>query len=95
MPKPLRKIPDNFRETFPREYSYDTRLAILCRIYRKTDFIYDKKIKEHWEKQQVYTKKLLNYLDGYWNTSMEDRTITPELMKKLKTVPVKTFMNKQ
>ena len=56
---------------------------------------YDKKIKEHWEKQQVYTKKLLNYLDGYWNTSMEDRTITPELMKKLKTVPVKTFMNKQ
>lgn len=95
LPKPLRKIPDNFRETFPREYSYDTRLAILCRIYRKTDFIYDKKIKEHWEKQQVYTKKLLNYLDGYWNTSMEDRTITPELMKKLKTVPVKTFMNKQ
>lgn len=95
LPKSLRKIPSNFRETFPREYSYDTRLAILCRVYRDPDFIHEKKLKEHWEKQQRYSKILLNYLDGYWNTPMEDRIITPELMKRLKNVPVNTFMNKQ
>jgi hypothetical protein len=95
LPKPLRKIPADFRETFPREYSYDTRLAILCRVYRDPDFIHDKKLKEHWKKQQMYSKILLNYLDNYWNAPKEDRVITPELMKKVKTVPVNTFMNKQ
>lgn len=95
LPKPLRKIPVDFRETFQREYSYDTRLAILCRAYRGSDFIHKKELKEHWEKQQIYSKVLLKYLDDYWNTPMEDRIITPELMKKLKTVPVSAFMNKQ
>ena len=50
MPKSLRKIPADFHETFPRKYSYDTRLAILCRIYRNPDFIHDKELKEHWKK---------------------------------------------
>lgn len=95
LPKSLRKIPAGFRETFPRDYSYDTRLAVLCRIYREPDFIDDKELKEHWKKQQMYSKILLNYLDDYWNTPMEDRIITPELMKKLKTLPVNVFMNKQ
>lgn len=95
LPKSLRKIPADFHETFPRKYSYDTRLAILCRIYRNPDFIHDKELKEHWKKQQRYSKILLNYLDGYWNTPKEDRIITPELMEKLKTVPVKAFMDKQ
>lgn len=95
LPKSLRKIPADFHETFPRKYSYDTRLAILCRVYRNPDFIHDQELKEHWKKQQRYSKILLNYLDGYWNTPKEDRIITPELMEKLKTVPVKAFMNKQ
>jgi hypothetical protein len=95
LPKPLRKIPADFRETFPREYSYDTRLAILCRVYRDPDFIHNKKLKEYWKKQQMYSKILLNYLDNYWNTPKKDRIITPELMKRVKTVPVNTFMNKQ
>lgn len=95
LPKSLRKIPVVFRETFPRAYSYDTRLAILCRVYREPDFIRDKELKKHWKNQQIYSKILLNYLDSYWNTPREDRIITPKLMKKLKTVPVNTFMNKQ
>ena len=93
LPRALRKIPTDFRETFPREYSYDTRLAILCRVYRDPDFINDKELKEHWKKQQMYSKILLNYLDKYWNTPTKDRNITPELMKNLKTVPVKFFKN--
>ena len=39
----------------------------------------------------MYSKILLNYLDNYWSTPKKDRIITPELMKKLKTVPVSTF----
>ena len=95
LPKPLRKIPADFRETFPRVYSYDTRLAILCRVYGNPDFIHDKELKEHWKNQQMYSKILLKYLDNYWNTPKEDRNISSELMKKLKTVPVNSFMNKQ
>lgn len=95
LPRQLRKIPANFRETFSRKYSYDTRLAILCRVYRDPDFIHDETLKKHWQKQQAYSKILLNYLDSYWNTPNEDRIITPNLMKQLKTVPVETFMDKQ
>ena len=95
LPKALRKIPADFRETFPREYSYNTRLAILCQVYREPDFIHDKELIEYWKKQQMYSKILLNYLDNYWNTPRKDCIITPELMKKLKTVPVNAFMNKQ
>lgn len=91
LPKPLRKIPVDFRETFSREYSYNTRLAILCRVYRDPDFIHDKELKEYWKKQQMYSKILLNYLDNYWNTPKKDRIIAPELMKKLKTIPVNFF----
>lgn len=95
LPKPLRKIPDDFRETFSREYSYSTRLAILCRVYRDLDISDNEKLKKHWKNQQMYSKILLNYLDNYWNTPKKDRIITPKLMKKLKTVPVNAFMNKQ
>lgn len=95
LPKPLRKIPTDFRETFPREYSYDTRLVILHRVYSNPDFIHDKELKERLKKQQMYSKILLNYLDNYWNTPKKDRVITPKLMKKLKTVPVNVFMNER
>lgn len=91
LPKPLRKIPEDFRETFSREYSYSTRLAILCRVYRDLDISDNEKLKKHWKNQQMYSKILLNYLDNYWSTPKKDRIITPELMKKLKTVPVSTF----
>lgn len=94
LPKSLRKIPAEYRETFPRNYSFDTRREILCRVYRDPDFIHKKELKEYWKKRQIYSKILLNYLDGYWNTPKEDRTITPEFMRKLKTVPVNTFVNK-
>ncbi len=95
LPKALRKIPADFRETFSREYSYNTRRAILCRVYRDPDPTFEKDLKEYWKEQQRYSKILLNYLDGYWNTPKEDRIITPGLMKKLKTVPINIFMDKQ
>lgn len=94
IPKQLRKIPTDFREIFPREYSYDTRLAILCRVYRDPDFIENPKLKDHWKKTQEYSRKLLDYLDHYWCVPKEDCTITPELMRMLKTVPVNSFFDK-
>ena len=94
LPKQLKKIPTDFREVFPREYSYETRRAILCRVYREPDFIDNPILKNHWKKSQEYSKKLLAYLDHYWSTPKEDCIITPELMKMLKTVPVSSFFNK-
>lgn len=91
LPRSLRKIPNEFRETFPREYSNITRISILCRIYKSPDFIHSAEEKKYWKKRQEYSKIILYYLDNYWNTPKNDRTITPELMYKLKTVPVNTF----
>ncbi len=95
LPKSLKKIPADFRETFSRGYSFDTRMAILCRIYREPDFIKEEKLKEHWRKSQKYAKKLLNYLDYYWNTPREECVISGEFMRQLKTVPVSSFFQQK
>lgn len=91
LPKSLRKIPKEFRETFPRNYNSQTRLAILCRIYREDNFIEDEERKAYWRQSQKYAKILLDYLDYYWKTPKEDCIINGELMKKLKNVPVNFF----
>lgn len=95
LPKSLKKIPADFRETFSRGYSFDTRRAILCRIYREPDFIKEEKLKEHWRKSQKYAKELLNYLDYYWNTPREECVISGEFMRQLKTVPVSSFFQQK
>jgi hypothetical protein len=94
LPRQLRKIPIDFRETFSRAYSYEARIAILCRVYRDTDFITDEDQKTHWKLTQKYLKILLNYLDSYWHTPRADRLITGNLMHKLKTVPVHFWSQK-
>lgn len=92
LPRQLRRIPENFRETFPRQYNKETRIAILCRIYRGPDFYEDEDKKKWWSECQKYAKKILNYLDYYWETPSEDCSISADLMHKLKTVPVNTHL---
>lgn len=93
LPKALRKIPVEYRETFPRQYSIETRRAVLCRIYRNPDdFIVDHTHRERWKNGQQYYKKILKFLDYYWDTPKEDLNITPLLMHQLKTVPVNQLL---
>ena len=93
LPKVLRKIPVEYRETFPRQYSIETRRAVLCRIYRDPDdFIVDHTLREQWKNRQQYYKKILKFLDYYWDTPKEDLKITPLLMHQLKTVPVNQLL---
>lgn len=91
LPKQLKKIPEDFRETYSRKYSYEQRRALLCRIYRKPDFITNVEEVSQWKKTQDYSKVLLDYLDYYWKTPKEDRVISGEYMYKLQTVPVTMF----
>lgn len=91
LPKSLKKIPRDFRETFPRKYDFETRRAILCRIYRDPDFVKEEELKNHWRQSQRYAKTLLKYLDYYWNTPKEDCVISGEFMRQLKEVPVNFF----
>ena len=63
-----------------RKYSYEQRRALLCRVYRKPDFISDVKEASRWKKAQEYSKVLLDYLDYYWKTPKEDRVISGEYM---------------
>ena len=96
LPKQLKRIPEQFRNTCERIYSDETRLGLLCRIYRDPDFIQDDDIKKAWKEEQYFTKDLLSFFDYYWDTPMSKRSISPELMYKLKTVPVNEIkMNKK
>ena len=95
LPKSLKKIPRDFRETFPRNYNFETRRAILCRVYREPDFIKEEKFKNHWRQMQQYAKILLEYLDYYWNTPKEDCVISGEFMRQLKEVPVNFFPTRE
>lgn len=90
LPKSLRKIPRDYRETFSRKYKYETRNAILLRIYNKPDF-QNKQLEDYWKSTSKYTKILLEYLDYYWKTPKEDMVISGELMHRLKTAKGKLF----
>lgn len=95
LPKSLKKIPRDFRETFPRSYNFETRRAILCRVYREPDFIKEEKFKNYWRQMQKYAKILLKYLDYYWNTPKEDCVISGDFMRQLKEVPVNFFPTRE
>lgn len=88
LPKSLKKIPVEFRDTVPRKYSYETRLNILHRVYKDDDFVEEEHIKEHWKKIKKHSKEFLKYLDYYWKTPKEDLIITGETMQKLKKVKI-------
>ena len=87
LPKELRKIPRDFRETFPRRYSAKTRWAILCRIYSESKFN-----QNHWKKVKKYARAMLNYLDYYWNTPNEDCALSGDDMRRLKSTSVKLIL---
>ena len=89
LPRAIRKIPVECREAFRRKYDRDTRIALLCRIYRLPDLLKDNKDfpKSEIRKQKEGYSKLLKFMDDYWEVPITERTITPELMHKLKTVP--------
>lgn len=88
LPKQLRKIPRDFRETFSRTYSLETRDAILCRIYGEPVSIKEEKLKAHWRQNQQYAKILLRYLDYYWETPKADCVITGEHMERIKKASI-------
>lgn len=90
LPKALRKIPRNCRETFSRKYDSKTRTAVLLRIYHKPNF-HDKQLEDNWKSRSRYTKILLEYLDYYWKTPKEDMVISGELMRRLKTAKGKLY----
>lgn len=89
LPKAIKKIPVECREAFKREYDRDTRIALLCRIYRLPDLLKDNKDfpKSEIRKRKEGYSKLLKFMDDYWKVPTSERTITPELMHQLKTVP--------
>ena len=90
LPKNIRKIPIVCRDAIHRKYDSNIRTGLLCRIYRLPDILKSHEgfsMSEIKKRKDGY-KKLLNYMDDYWNVPMSERTITPEFMYQLKNVPV-------
>ncbi|MCC0638338.1 DUF4238 domain-containing protein [Clostridioides sp. ES-S-0001-02] len=86
LPIYLRRISKDHRESFDRKYNYDSRLAILARIYKISELVdknpYTKDIDA--KKMKKAYLELLKFMDVYWNTPNKHRIITPQLMKNLK-----------
>lgn len=94
LPKSLKKIPRDFRDTFPRKYNLKSRKALLYRIYSERDFKGEEKTKNYWKQVQRYAKISLQYFDYYWKTPKQDRIISGELMRQLKEARVNFFSQK-
>lgn len=84
LPKKLRKIPRDFRETFPRAYSVKYRDDIILKIYCQIPENESSLVKENLKKRKEYAKVLLDYFDYYWNTPSEDRTTSSEKIQRIK-----------
>lgn len=93
LPKYLRKIPIDCREAFKRQYSYESRINLLVKAYRLPKLIEADMDIEQVDilKLKKGYSKMQKIMDNYWNIPTKERTITPELMRKLKTVPITCF----
>ncbi len=91
LPKALRKIPSELRETFPRKYEQKSRCAILQRLYCQPANDVEVIVKENIEQRRKYANKLLDYFDYYWNTPKEDRTVTSKQIDQYKKATVQWF----
>ncbi len=93
LPKCLRKIPKDCREAFDRKYSYDAWISLLVRVYKIPELL---KQRAEFSQSDVKQRKegyskMLKVMEDYWEMPNEVRTITPELMYKLKNVPTTFF----
>lgn len=93
LPKTLRKIPSDCREALSRKYSYEAWINLLVRVYRLPDLLktsHDLPPVKVNEMRDGYSK-MQRFMDDYWEIPIKDRTITPELMRTLRTVPMNYF----
>ena len=93
LPKYLMKIPNECREAFKRQYSFEARINLLVRVYRLPELIKQNKAlaQVNSSKMKDGYSKMQKFMDIYWNIPVKDRSITPQLMCKLKTVPTNFF----
>lgn len=91
LPKYLKKIPIECREVYQRKYTREGRINLLIGAYRMPELI-----RQDMKSQEINISKIKNgyvqmqrFMDDYWNIPLEERSISPEFMNKLKTVPYK------
>lgn len=90
LPKYIRKIPSDCRNSVGRDYNYKERIKLLVSEYRIPQLITGDVgcSQEQVLKMEDGYSKMRRFMDDYWNLPVNERTISPELMFKLKTVPV-------
>lgn len=88
LPAYLKKIPIDCRDAPNRQYSFEERIRLLVSVYKLPDQIKDNPYLENVniQRRKDGYSKMQKFMDDYWNLEIIDRTITPELMMKLKTV---------
>ena len=85
LPRQIRKISPDYRDALPREYSIKWRERLLRESYGLRG-IQDARLSAgKLQRHRDEYKKLLKFMDTYWNTPKEDMTITPRHMQELQS----------
>lgn len=93
LPKLIKRVPKECRDLFPRAYTIEAWYKLLVQEYRIPDLLK----KEHkLDKQTVAERKkgysnLRTYLENYWEIPIKERTISPTLMRQIKTCRATPF----
>ena len=93
LPKNLREIDPNCRETYQRKYTEEAWFKSLIIMYRlpsklKTDHNFTDK--EAKARKKEYSK-MRTFLETYWDIPSDKRAITPDLMKKIQSIKINVF----
>jgi len=64
-------------------------MNLLCGVYRLLDLLKENKefTKSKIKKMRKGCSEMQKFMDDYWEIPLAERTITPGMMSKLKTVP--------
>lgn len=90
MPQFVSKIPFDCRESVSREYDRRERIKLLVCEY-KIPTLLNKDINislQQVNKMKDGYSRMRKFMEDYWGLSNDERNISPELMHKLKTVPI-------
>ena len=93
LPKLIKRVPKECRDLFPRAYTKEAWFKLLVQEYRIPDLL---KNEHKMDSQTVAERKkgysnLRTYLENYWEIPIKERTISPTLMRKIKTCHATPF----
>lgn len=96
LPKYIEKINKDCRVALERQYSEESRMSLLSRVYTLPKYLKEnEKLTElDIRKYKSGFKEMQRFMDDYWMIPVKERIISPELMNALKKISATYFESK-